>query len=90
MKRDQIVIGDALTEQDKVQAAMEGFDGLVILTSAVPKIKLLSLIGVFWGKLTGKPTMPEFYFDQRPEQARLLAAESARGPARAFSDSCGP
>lgn len=70
VKRDQLVVGDALNEQDKVQAAMEGFDGLVILTSAVPKIKLLSLIGVFWGKLTGKPTMPEFYFEQTPEQVR--------------------
>lgn len=34
-------------------AAFSGADSLVIATSAVPQIRYLSLIPVFWAKLTG-------------------------------------
>jgi hypothetical protein len=36
----------------QMQQALAGCDALVIATSAVPKIKLLSLAKVFWAKIT--------------------------------------
>lgn len=38
--------------------AFTGTDALVIATSAVPVLRFLSLIPVFWAKITGAPTRP--------------------------------
>jgi uncharacterized protein YbjT (DUF2867 family) len=52
----QIVNADILREggEAALAKAMVGADALVIATSAVPKIKPLSLIPVFLAKITGK------------------------------------
>lgn len=41
-----------------LKGAFTGADALVIATSAVPVLRFLSLIPVFWAKLTGAPTRP--------------------------------
>lgn len=58
---------------DTMAKAFEGCDALVIATSGVPKIKYLSLIKVFWAKLTKQEGVrPDFGWsnDQLPEQVR--------------------
>ncbi|KXZ44869.1 hypothetical protein GPECTOR_61g822 [Gonium pectorale] len=54
--------------------AFAGADALVIATSAVPVLKPLSLIRVFWAKLTGGKAMPDFGWKegQLPEQVDWL------------------
>jgi len=69
----QIVVGDILGSNGGavLDKAMAGADSLVIATSAVPKIKPLSLIPVILAKITGKEGVrPKFTFkeDQMPEQ----------------------
>ncbi|EFJ40324.1 hypothetical protein VOLCADRAFT_84511 [Volvox carteri f. nagariensis] len=57
------------------EAAFTGCDAVVIATSAVPVLKPLSLIPVFWAKLTGgKGVMPQFGWKegQNPEQVDWL------------------
>ncbi|PSC75759.1 NAD(P)-binding [Micractinium conductrix] len=81
-------MGDLLKGGDKLlQKAMAGANALVIATSAVPKIKPLSLIPVMLAKVTGKQGVsPQFTFkaDQYPEQidwegqrAQIDAAKAA-------------
>lgn len=70
---EQIVVGDILGSDGAavLDKAMAGADSLVIATSAVPKIKPLSLIPVILAKITGKEGVrPKFTFkeDQMPEQ----------------------
>jgi NAD(P)-dependent dehydrogenase (short-subunit alcohol dehydrogenase family) len=74
---DSIVVGDILSDDgaDVLASAFEGADRLVICTSAVPKIKPLSLIPVFLAKLFKKEGVrPKFTFkkDQMPEQIDWL------------------
>ncbi len=69
----QIIVGDILGSNGAavLDKAMAGADSLVIATSAVPKIKPLSLIPVILAKITGKEGVrPKFTFkeDQMPEQ----------------------
>jgi NAD(P)-dependent dehydrogenase (short-subunit alcohol dehydrogenase family) len=57
-------------------AALQGADALIIATSGVPQIKYLSLIPVFWAKLTGKEGVrPEFTWKQgqMPEQVIIVS-----------------
>lgn len=70
---DQIFVGDLLGDQGKanLQKALKGCDALVIATSAVPKIKPLSILKVLFAKITRQEGVrPEFTFkaDQTPEQ----------------------
>lgn len=61
------------------KAAFDGADALVIATSAVPVIRYLSLIPVFWAKLTGKEGVrPEFDWkgNQMPEQVDWLGQKA--------------
>ncbi len=72
-KDNQVFVGDILVSgSGLLDRAIEGCDALVIATSAVPKIKPLSLIPVIWGKITkaNPAPRPEFTFkaDQMPEQ----------------------
>ncbi|KAL4428142.1 hypothetical protein ABPG75_002231 [Micractinium tetrahymenae] len=84
---EQIVMGDLLENgQEVLSKAMEGADALVIATSAVPKIKPLSLIPVLLAKLTGKQGVrPEFTFkaDQYPEQIDWLGQKAQIDAAKA-------
>ena len=56
--------------QAALQAALEGASALVIATSAVPKIKPLSIVKSVIGKIMGKQVRPEFTWKggQTPEQ----------------------
>eukprot|EP00884_Botryococcus_braunii_P014981 jgi/Botrbrau1/23484/Bobra.106_1s0036.2 len=59
----------------KLEEVLRGADALVIATSAVPKIKPLSLFTVFWKKLLRQEgARPEFTFkeEQYPEQVDWL------------------
>jgi glutamyl-tRNA reductase len=62
---EQIVVGDILGSNGVaiLDKALAGADALVIATSAVPKIKPLSLIPVIFAKITGKEGVrPKFTF----------------------------
>ncbi|GLC46625.1 hypothetical protein PLESTB_001224400 [Pleodorina starrii] len=66
--------------------AFAGCDALVIATSAVPVLKPLSLIPVFWAKLTGgKGVMPQFGWKegQYPEQVDWLGQKAQIDGAKA-------
>lgn len=55
----------------QLQQSLAGCDALVIATSAVPQLKPLSLVKVFWAKITGQEGVrPEFGWkgNQLPEQ----------------------
>lgn len=68
---EQVIVGDIMESPAVLDRAMAGADALVIATSAVPKIKPLSLIPVILAKITGKEGVrPQFTFkeDQMPEQ----------------------
>lgn len=85
---EQIVMGDILREggEAALQRAVEGADALVIATSAVPKIKPLSLIPVLLAKVTGKQGVrPQFSFkeDQMPEQIDWLGQKAQIDAAKA-------
>ncbi|KAL4420164.1 hypothetical protein ABPG77_008300 [Micractinium sp. CCAP 211/92] len=84
---EQIVMGDLLESGEEVLSkAMAGADALVIATSAVPKIKPLSLIPVLLAKLTGKQGVrPQFTFkaDQFPEQIDWLGQKAQIDAAKA-------
>lgn len=84
---EQIVTGDLLESGEEVLGkAMAGADALVIATSAVPKIKPLSLIPVLLAKLTGKQGVrPQFTFkaDQYPEQIDWLGQKAQIDAAKA-------
>ncbi|KAK9806478.1 hypothetical protein WJX73_001523 [Symbiochloris irregularis] len=56
--------------------AMDGIDALIIATSAVPKLKKLSLPGAIFGKITGGSGMPGFYYNQMPEQVDWLGQKN--------------
>lgn len=76
-REDNIVVGDMLADNGAslLASACEGADRLVICTSAVPKIKPLSLIPVFLAKLFKKEGVrPKFTFKkgQMPEQIDWL------------------
>eukprot|EP00887_Chlorella_sp_A99_P003271 scaffold9.g3271.t1 len=79
----QLVVGDLLREGEAVLArAMAGADALVISTSAVPKIKPMSMIPVLLAKLTGKQGVrPEFTFKegQMPEQIDWRVGRAGQG-----------
>jgi len=78
---EDFIFGDitdaaALTTAIKEEAS--GYDALVLLTSAVPKIKYLSLIPVILAKITGGPAKrPEFSFPEgaSPEEVDWLGAK---------------
>ncbi|GAX79198.1 hypothetical protein CEUSTIGMA_g6638.t1 [Chlamydomonas eustigma] len=66
--------------------AFEGADALVIATSGVPQIVYLSLIKVFWAKLTGQQGVrPEFTWKQgqMPEQVDWLGQKAQVDAAKA-------
>ncbi|PNG99450.1 hypothetical protein TSOC_014772, partial [Tetrabaena socialis] len=61
----------ASSGENAFTTAFAGCDTLIIATSAVPVLKPLSMLAVFWAKLTGgKGVMPEFGWKegQLPEQ----------------------
>lgn len=85
---DQIIMGDILQDGSSVvlKRAMQGADALVIATSAVPKIKPLSLIPVMLAKITKKEGVrPQFTFkeNQMPEQIDWLGQKAQIEAAKA-------
>ena len=85
---DQVVLGDLLQEGGAAALAhvLEGAEALVIATSAVPKIKPLSLIPVLWAKVTGATGVrPQFTFkdNQFPEQIDWLGQKAQIDAAKA-------
>jgi hypothetical protein len=66
-------VGSASVQQ--LQQALAGCDALVIATSAVPKIKLLSLVKVFWAKVTKQEVGGQLL-----SGAARRGAEQCRGP----------
>ena len=67
----QILVGDIL-DPGALDSAMEGVDALVIITSAVPKIKKRSIVKMLFMKLAGKKGRPEFRWklNESPEEVR--------------------
>ena len=63
LSKDQLVEAD-ITNVDTLTKAIKesGADSYIMCTSAVPQIKLWSLIKVFILKIFGKSARPEFYF----------------------------
>lgn len=63
---DDVYVGD-ITKPDSIVSAVQGIDALVILTSAVPKMKP--------GFDPSQGGRPEFYFEEggTPEQVPILA-----------------
>lgn len=73
------VIGDICRDPSVLETAMKGADRLVLCTSAVPKIKPLSLIPVMIAKLFKKEGVrPKFTFKegQMPEEIDWIGAKS--------------
>jgi nucleoside-diphosphate-sugar epimerase len=73
---EQIVVGDILGSDGAsvLDQAMRGADRLVVATSAVPKIKPLSLIPVILAKITGKEGVrPKFTFKEDQVRQSCLA-----------------
>lgn len=60
-KPEQVIIGD-VTSQQGLEQCFAGADSLVLCTSAVPKIKIWSLIKVLLLKIIRKVARPEFRF----------------------------
>ncbi len=60
-KKENVVICD-ITNQADLEMAFKGADKVILCTSAVPKIKLLSLVKTIVFKLFGKSARPEFTF----------------------------
>lgn len=71
-KDQEIVLGDVAKKESLLQA-MKGKDAVVIVTSAVPKIKYLSLVPVIFKKLLRNPNpgMPSFYFEENGEPEKI-------------------
>jgi len=74
---DQIALGNAL-DKDSVKSALEGCDAMVIATSAVPKIKPLSILKVLIFKLLQKAARPEFYWEPKgtPEEVDWIGQKN--------------
>lgn len=60
-KEENVSLGD-VTSPEAIDKSFAGADSVILCTSAVPKIKLWSLLKVFVLKLFGKKARPEFYF----------------------------
>ncbi|KAK9906414.1 hypothetical protein WJX75_001479 [Coccomyxa subellipsoidea] len=68
---DKLYVGDIVKGTEQLKKSLAGADALVIATSAVPQIKPLSLLTVFWKKLLRQEgARPDFSFKegQFPEQ----------------------
>lgn len=65
MSKEQLVEAD-ITNVDALEKAIKesGADSYIMCTSAVPKIKIWSLIKAFIMKIIGKSARPEFYFQK--------------------------
>jgi len=60
-KDENVALGD-VTSVEAIEKSFIGADSVILCTSAVPKIKLWSLLKVLVLKLFGKKASPEFYF----------------------------
>mmetsp|Transcript_44419 Transcript_44419/g.74087 ORF Transcript_44419/g.74087 Transcript_44419/m.74087 type:complete len:369 (+) Transcript_44419:115-1221(+) len=79
-------ITDAAALTKAIKEGASGYDCMVLLTSAVPKIKYLSLIPVLLAKITGGETKrPEFAFPPgaSPEEVDWLGAKNQVDAAKA-------
>jgi len=79
---DQVLIGD-IADKASIEKALSGCDAMIIATSAVPKIKPLSIAKLFFLKLFGgligqKPGRPEFYWEPNgsPEQVDWIGQKN--------------
>jgi uncharacterized protein YbjT (DUF2867 family) len=59
--KEQIITCD-VTNVDELADALKGVEKVIMCTSAVPKIKLLSIVKSLIGKVFGKSLRPEFTF----------------------------
>lgn len=87
VKEGQVYFADVSAgSPDSYAKAFAGADALVLATSGVPKLKPLSLIKVFWAKLTGQQGVrPDFEWKegQMPEQvSSVVTTPPARGPSK--------
>ncbi|BDA46321.1 probable protein TIC 62, chloroplastic at C-terminar half [Coccomyxa sp. Obi] len=76
---DKLYVGDIVNGTEELKKSLAGSDALVIATSAVPQIKPLSLLTVFWKKLLRQEgARPEFSFKegQFPEQIDWLGQKA--------------
>eukprot|EP00638_Chattonella_subsalsa_P010948 CAMPEP_0117790734 /NCGR_PEP_ID=MMETSP0948-20121206/8441_1 /TAXON_ID=44440 /ORGANISM="Chattonella subsalsa, Strain CCMP2191" /LENGTH=298 /DNA_ID=CAMNT_0005620659 /DNA_START=158 /DNA_END=1054 /DNA_ORIENTATION=+ len=87
--KGKIVFGN-IADPDSVKAAVAGCDAIIIATSAVPKIKPLSIaklffLKVFGGLLGQEPGRPEFYWEPNgnPEQVDWIGQKNQIDAAKA-------
>ena len=65
LKPEQLVQADVTDTTSLAKAIIDtGAQNYVLCTSAVPKIKIWSLVKVILGKIIGKQFRPEFYFEK--------------------------
>lgn len=57
-----IVFADIIESSESLDKAFQGVDAVILATSAVPKIKILSILKVLILKLFRKTARPEFTF----------------------------
>jgi len=62
-----IFVGDIVNTKE-LEPALRNCDALVICTSGVPKLRKRELVKSILFKLIGRQRMPQFYYDQMPEQ----------------------
>lgn len=60
----QVQLGD-ITDSNDLEPIFKDADAVILCTSAVPKIKILSILKVFVLKLFGKSARPEFTFAEK-------------------------
>ena len=68
---DQICFADIIEPGDSLDRCFKGVDAVILATSAVPKIKVLSILKVLVLKIFRKVARPEFTF---PKNGLLLPA----------------
>lgn len=71
-KEDQIIDLDITEGYEELEKAFAGCDTVILVTSAVPRVKITSFPGMIWAKIRGEKKMPEFSWkkNQPPEAVR--------------------
>jgi len=70
-----IFVGD-IVDTKELEPALRNCDALVICTSGVPKLRKRELVKSILFKLIGRQRMPQFYYDQMPEQVDWLGCKN--------------
>jgi uncharacterized protein YbjT (DUF2867 family) len=70
----EVFVGD-IRNADDLKRAMDQCDALVILTSGVPKLRKREIFKTLLSKIIGRQRMPNFYYNDTPEQIDWIGAK---------------